>query len=169
MSRYRKAKQVREIMLEILEQNPDGIDSERFVTQVRKKSSVSRGKVFTEMKFLEMTDRMTIERDPKDRRKAIYKPVLQRVKADRKIYQAKEHLENLRDPIFAEISVPKGAFKAHISVFGEGKGYDPEKERRSLEQMMKLTKANLADTKLGFWQPDTFNKVVLFFMVERVE
>lgn len=89
-----------------------------------------------------------------------------KVLAEVKRYDASEILDSLKNPLSFEIMVPKGKFQAHISVFAEARGYDPEKERKSLELMAMQTKKSLENTSINFWQPETFGKVVLFFAVE---
>jgi len=119
-TRYSKEKQVKEIMLKTLEQNPDGIDSEKFVALVRGQINVSRGKIFELITRLSRTNRMVIERNREDRRKVRYKPVLQTVKTDRKIYQATQFIETLSNPINAY----KEKEKVTVSIFFDlaGKG-----------------------------------------------
>jgi len=119
-TRYSKEKQVKEVMFKVLEQNPEGTGSEEFINLVRGQIAVSKGKIFDLVKFFVNAGKMTIERNPRDRRKAIYKPVLQRVKTDRKVFQASQFIETLSDPIHAY----KGRGKVTVSFFFDlaGKG-----------------------------------------------
>lgn len=165
-SRFTKQARVKEHMREILEENPEGIDSGKFVDQIVSEEKVSRGMVFEIIKSFD-NYLMTIERDPGDRRKAIYKPVLEQVKRDRRMYQAIHHIQNLKDPLYNEISVPKGPFTVHISVFGKGPGFDPEKEQKSLERIMRVFKAQIDSMNKEVFMPLALEKIVLFFMIER--
>lgn len=114
-SRFSKDKRIKEVMNRIFEQNPNGIDSEKFVTEVRNETGTSRGKIFDLIKLFDTTGRIKIERDPKDRRKAIYKPIMQRIKTDRRIYQAKGFIESLKDAIYTERSSRK--YPATVTIF----------------------------------------------------
>ena len=164
-SRFTKKARVKERVRKILEENPEGIDSGKFVDQIVSEEKVSRGMVFEIIKLFE-NDLMTIERDPGDRRKAIYKPVLEQVKRDRRMYQAIQLLENLKNPIYDEISVPIGSSKGYISVFGEGEDYNHEAEQNRLQRIMMAIKKNIS-TMDSMFMPLALDKIVLFIMIEK--
>jgi len=121
----------------------------------------------SDLRKLIASKEITTEQDRKDRRKTWYM-LRDKTKAlaEVKRYDASEFLDSLKNPLSFEITIPKGKFQAHISVFAEAKGYDPEKERKSLELMAMQTKKSLEDSSINFWQPGTFDKIVLFFAVE---
>lgn len=103
-TRFDKKAKVRQVMLEVLKENPEGITSEKYVEKVRQKTRVSRGLIFDLIKELEVTGRIAIERDPKDRRKAIYKPFPQKVIVDIERYRIGQFLSSLREPWCVETS-----------------------------------------------------------------
>jgi len=167
-SRFDKQGRVKEIMRTILENNPDGIDAGIFVDRVKEQAGVSRGMIFDIIKELLSKGEMTIKDDIDDRRKKIYKPNLNQIITERRIFRTTQRIEELRNPIYNEISFPYkgGKSTVHISVFGEGQGYDAEKERKSLEEMMMLYKKSAQSTNMDL-NLDIFHKVILFFMVEK--
>jgi len=105
--------------------------------------------------------------NPDNRRERLYR-LKNKSKAftEEKRYFASKFLDSLKNPLSFEINVPKGKFLAYLSVFAEAKGFDPEKERRNLEDMALQTKAGLDHAHVNFWRPELFGKVVLFLAVE---
>ena len=136
-------------------------------TEIQTKTCIQSKELSYDLRKLIDKKEVTTEQDVKDRRKTWY-ALKEKTKtiAEVKRYNAIQIMDSLKDPLSFEISVPKSGFQAHISVFAEAKGFDPEKERKSLELMAMQTKKSLENTNIDFWQPETFDKVVLFFAVE---
>ena len=72
--KYYKQDVLRKEMRKILTEKANGIDSGEFVEKLREATGVSRGMIFAHIKELVSYGEIHIERNKKDRRKAVYFP-----------------------------------------------------------------------------------------------
>jgi hypothetical protein len=99
-----KESKVKRIMLEVLNQHRDGISSEEFVAEVRRRTAVSTVKVFQFIKELEKWGKLKRVKDEDDARKVKYFPVVGKVEADIKRLSLIQFLESLSSPQLLEKS-----------------------------------------------------------------
>lgn len=138
-------------------------------TQLHQDLNISSKELSQDLKNLlnELPPQITTCKDRKDRRVTWYMPIEDKAVMETRRYEAMQHLENLKNPIYDEISVPKGAFKVYISVFGEQGGIDREKGRKNLKQIMHVMRRNIDTMDKSVFMPLALEKIVLFFMIEK--
>jgi hypothetical protein len=99
-----KESKVKRVMLEVLNQHREGISSEEFVAEVRRRTAVSTVKVFEYIKELEKWGKLKRVKDKADARKVKYFPVVGKVEADIKRLSLIQFLESLSSPQLLEKS-----------------------------------------------------------------
>jgi hypothetical protein len=99
-----KESKVKRVMLEVLNQHREGISSEEFVAEVRRRTAVSTVKVFQFIKELEKWGKLKRVKDKADARKVKYFPVVGKVEADIKRLSLIQFLESLSSPQLLEKS-----------------------------------------------------------------
>ncbi|MGQ9507546.1 MAG: MarR family transcriptional regulator [Candidatus Bathycorpusculaceae bacterium] len=123
-SRFDKEAKVQQVMLEILNKKPNGMQSKQFLEEVEKKTGVSRGMIFDLIRKLASLGLLTIKRDSRDRRRAIYEVVKEKAEPQIKRYATVMSLEaflkSFENPQFKEDTQTIGNYKASLRLCFEG-------------------------------------------------
>jgi biotin operon repressor len=93
--RYYKQGILEKEMRKILTEKANGIDSGEFVEKLREATGVSRGMIFAHIKKLVSDGEIHIERNKKDRRKAMYFPNIEKVKPRQSMSEGIEFINSL--------------------------------------------------------------------------
>ena len=125
-SRFEKQKLLEKTCIQVLQRNPEGINTEEFIQEVKakleeKREKASRATIFNMIKKLENAGILRIERDRKDRRKAIYKPNIEKAKTETRKFEVEEFLNSLENPESFEETRKMDDMKITFSIFIEGR------------------------------------------------
>jgi DNA-binding MarR family transcriptional regulator len=120
VGRYKKDEIVKKEMYKLLGSKPEGIGSEEFVEKIRATTKASRGKIFSMIKKCEQLGIMKTERNPKDKRCAIYYPNLQKVKTEQRFSEGMEFIQALLSQPkteFAESETRSSGIRVSVGIF----------------------------------------------------
>jgi len=93
--RHYKQNILKKEMRKMLTEKANGIDSGEFVEKLREATGVSRGMIFAHIKELVSHGEIHIERNERDRRKAMYFPDIEKVKPRQSMSEGIEFINGL--------------------------------------------------------------------------
>ena len=134
--KYYKQDILKKEMRKILTEKANGIDSGEFVEKLREATGVSRGMIFAHIKELVSYGEIHIERNKKDRRKAVYFPNIEKIKPRQSISEGIEFIRNLGpDMRFAEDRAEDKQFICKVAFFTNLKDLTKEAIQQQPKQM----------------------------------